>query len=671
MAQVGSIKLVGAADIIAHPSQPQQPREDATESFENSNNREIPSRTEERIPEVDTMDDEVQLVLSVPRRRRKKRKRFMFSHSPLGQYQDTQTFPRELPKDENKSMECSARRKSTSVVHRLESCHIGDKEAGFRRGSLPAAPMSINSPLQEVSWSPEPGYISNQSPQFSPFTVPLPWWDEPTSPLPHIPLSSSNWGPWQLEDVAPKKRKYEDRWQDGAPPRKQYRSSTQISPRTNPVSMTSSARYNSPQPSPGSASTYERLMSDHSINTTWPSFDWEPYRVVNPQYVSPYAQSSIPMDITDSNPSSVSQQRPSFQDWPQQTMQFQQDFDSTQRNCTMLSPSQNSSQTSMVASGFSVQPQPAPASSIRQTFLRSPTQPLPASSAARTTPVPSPNGGIRQATTCTSTEQALNALANPRPPVRIPEASDIIRKPSLYAIPAWPAASSVSAPKPASSTRVPPLASVNSTTTTQSVPATPTVPPSPSIVQIQRPASNASTVPRVNGSLSPSPSTSASTSTPTLRNQSPTPRTSSEEFQIPRARAGRKHSPNIIVDIAETCQEVFPFGVVAERHNVPIQKVFDTFSAIVQLPLLRNADDRRRHGSLGKRRMKEYRDAKKAMEKAHEAERKAEMRAMRARVDEAAKKGQNQGQGHANGNGKGLLKAAILNNAGKNQGCGE
>ena len=112
-----------------------------------------------------------------------------------------------------------------------------------------------------------------------------------------------------------------------------------------------------------------------------------------------------------------------------------------------------------------------------------------------------------------------------------------------------------------------------------------------------------------------------------------------------------------IVDIAETCQDLFPFAEVAERHSVPIKKVFDTFSAIIQLPLLRNADDRRRHGSLGKQRMREYRDARKAMEKAQEAGRKAEMRVMRARVEEAGRRGKEQV------NPPKLLKTAILNNA--------
>jgi hypothetical protein len=116
-------------------------------------------------------------------------------------------------------------------------------------------------------------------------------------------------------------------------------------------------------------------------------------------------------------------------------------------------------------------------------------------------------------------------------------------------------------------------------------------------------------------------------------------------------------SPCRIVDIAETCQDLFPFAEVAERHSVPIKKVFDMFSAIIQLPLLRNADDRRRHGSLGKQRMREYRDARKAMEKAQEAERKAQPKAMKARVDEAGKTGSRQP------NSSGLLKTAILNNA--------
>ncbi|KAK5634461.1 hypothetical protein RRF57_010174 [Xylaria bambusicola] len=73
----------------------------------------------------------------------------------------------------------------------------------------------------------------------------------------------------------------------------------------------------------------------------------------------------------------------------------------------------------------------------------------------------------------------------------------------------------------------------------------------------------------------------------------------------------RKRSPNLIVDVAETCQEKFPFEEVAKRHNVTINKVFDIFAAIIQVPLLRCPKDRRRQGKLATERMKEYNKAKK------------------------------------------------------------
>ncbi|KAI1430379.1 hypothetical protein F5Y12DRAFT_20479 [Xylaria sp. FL1777] len=73
----------------------------------------------------------------------------------------------------------------------------------------------------------------------------------------------------------------------------------------------------------------------------------------------------------------------------------------------------------------------------------------------------------------------------------------------------------------------------------------------------------------------------------------------------------RKPSPNLVVDVAETCQEKFPFEEVAKRHNVPVDKVFDVFAAIIQVPLLRCPTDRRRQGRLATARIKEYNKAKK------------------------------------------------------------
>ncbi|CAJ2513577.1 Uu.00g016960.m01.CDS01 [Anthostomella pinea] len=76
----------------------------------------------------------------------------------------------------------------------------------------------------------------------------------------------------------------------------------------------------------------------------------------------------------------------------------------------------------------------------------------------------------------------------------------------------------------------------------------------------------------------------------------------------------RKHSPNLIVDVAETCQEKFPFKEVAERHDTSVEKVFDVFAAIIKVPLLRCPTDRRRPGKLATTRVKEYTKAKKDLQ---------------------------------------------------------
>lgn len=78
----------------------------------------------------------------------------------------------------------------------------------------------------------------------------------------------------------------------------------------------------------------------------------------------------------------------------------------------------------------------------------------------------------------------------------------------------------------------------------------------------------------------------------------------------------RKHSPNLIVDIAETCEDVFPWDEVAQRHGVPRAKIVETFSAIIQLPLLRCTTDKKRHGKLATSRLREYTKAKKDVEAA-------------------------------------------------------
>ncbi|KAK2614365.1 hypothetical protein N8I77_001201 [Diaporthe amygdali] len=99
-----------------------------------------------------------------------------------------------------------------------------------------------------------------------------------------------------------------------------------------------------------------------------------------------------------------------------------------------------------------------------------------------------------------------------------------------------------------------------------------------------------------NSTVAPSPAQPAA---PTSRPPTPSPL--------------EKHSPNLIVDIAETCEAIFPWDEVAERHNVPRQKVVDTFAAIIQLPLIRCTTDKKRHGRLATNRLKDFTRGKNAM----------------------------------------------------------
>ncbi|KAJ2893525.1 hypothetical protein MKZ38_008510 [Zalerion maritima] len=106
---------------------------------------------------------------------------------------------------------------------------------------------------------------------------------------------------------------------------------------------------------------------------------------------------------------------------------------------------------------------------------------------------------------------------------------------------------------------------------------------------------------------------SSSTHAPHLlsRRPSPTRTGACRNSSPPVPPQPKKHSPNLIVDVAETCLATFPFSDVAERHSVPVHKVKDIFNGIIQLPLLRCPTDKRRQGKLGSARMKEYHRAKK------------------------------------------------------------
>ncbi|RDW77240.1 hypothetical protein BP6252_05293 [Coleophoma cylindrospora] len=79
------------------------------------------------------------------------------------------------------------------------------------------------------------------------------------------------------------------------------------------------------------------------------------------------------------------------------------------------------------------------------------------------------------------------------------------------------------------------------------------------------------------------------------------------------------YTSDLIIDIARTCQRNFPFEEVAKRHKVKPEEVIDTFSAVVQFPLLRHASQIHKNGSLAMQRLKQFNAAKKAAVEAREA----------------------------------------------------
>ncbi|KAK4163247.1 hypothetical protein QBC43DRAFT_355289 [Cladorrhinum sp. PSN259] len=83
-------------------------------------------------------------------------------------------------------------------------------------------------------------------------------------------------------------------------------------------------------------------------------------------------------------------------------------------------------------------------------------------------------------------------------------------------------------------------------------------------------------------------------------------------FAIPKRS---KPSPNLLIDIAETTEEIFPYDDLAARHKTTPHKVFEALSAVILVPLLRCPTDKRRAGKLAQDRVKSYQLTKADLQK--------------------------------------------------------
>ncbi|PMD25788.1 hypothetical protein NA56DRAFT_655219 [Hyaloscypha hepaticicola] len=612
-------------------------------------------------------DDEVQFVFAAPRRRKRKRKRFEFSYSPsmLNQCSVPPVDP--LPKLGSMSLLDPLRRRSLGVLQQLESCHIGTRESKdyvVRRNSLPIAPSTAAPiPKAQASWFANPSNEPIQAVQPPSHSTPMPWWNE-SRPL--AQTKNANWPDWrplQVDESVSKKRRLEGDLATGQTHR--LRQPSQISPRTTPVStlpsIESSVREPAVNPSemlwtPDMQSLSGNQPSDPSMFNSWPDLNWNAFDKLDTMQYGPQGMHQmkpvsyrVPSNQRPTNPlhQPNAGQFESRNIWQQNNPQVpgpqvpHPPIFKTPQTPQPYQVSQAQNQHSVLQRcampmSAPIHPSQPPAALPRDFngISRGPTN--------LSSPQINLQSQKKQTGTSTSSAQTSSPSLQARP-------SDILRKPSLYKIPAWPSTPEVrpaQIPMTISQIRSRPQI-LNADTSEGFRPGT--------YFDLPRPPSHSNQLkehPGRNFEIRPNSRVwNASGSAGGVA------ASSTDRFELPRARTGYKHSPNLVVDIAETCQDLFPFAEVADRHSVPIKKVFDTFSAIIQLPLLGNADDRRRHGSLGKQRMREYRDARKAMEKAQEAERKAQLKAMRSRVEEAGKKGSGQA------NGSGLLKTAIINNA--------
>ncbi|KAG4439630.1 hypothetical protein IFR05_004879 [Cadophora sp. M221] len=618
-------------------------------------------------PATDDNDD-VQIIFCAPRRRKKRRRRLEDISTTLKASSDgnrLESIHVASPVDQacgpqinaipgleihHVAPQATPQRKSISAVRRLEFCQLQEnKPPSGRADSLPSMPRTPNNGISSVQypWFAEPSYCETPFSEVPSLMDSAAWLDQSLPTLEPRPLSSIRWRPLQMEDPDSKKRKQHGGFDDMCSRPNPLHQSVQTSPRTTPASATTSPlsplfRNNSNQ--------FHMVGTDQHLpaSTAWPSIVRGPVDDVDKNHHGSNftRQSPVLVDLSGSN-ADVPTSSPSHQSSTNNAVEQPRESDTwlphSRQTSGTISPSQNRippiqghhssgsgnrvlQESQSLAQHSTPHASPPPSETLALNHINIPHIPP---------PVAPHRPGVQASHSHT--------WAPPIPPrgnTRVAQSSDMLRKPSLYSVPPWKNPANLPVP-PIQSPNIqshirPPISSTNETIGRASEAVYPRInfagrSHQSNIMRSQR----ADSVTQSQAIGIPPAKAATLVSSPPDKRSSPRVAT----FQIPNVRLGRKHSSNLIVDVAETCQELFPFAKVAERHEVPIQKVYDTFSAIIQLPLLRNADDRRRNGSLGKRRMKEYRDAKKAMEKAQEAARKTQKQDVRARAEDAEQKG--------------------------------
>lgn len=473
-----------------------------------------------------------------------------------------------LPKLGSMSPLDPLRRRSLGVLQQLESCHIGTRESKdhvVRRSSLPIAPSTAAPiPKAQASWFPNPSNEPNQAIQPPSHSTPMPWWNE-LRPLAQTKNANlPDWRPLQIDESVSKKRRLEDDLATGQTHR--LRQPSQISPRTTPISTLPSIESPAREPAVNpSEMLWTRDMqslsgnqpSDQSMFNSWPDLNWNAFdKLDTMQYGSQSMHQMKPVGYRV-----PSNQRPINPLHQPNLGQFES-RNTWQQNIPRV-PGPQVPHPAIFKSPQTLQPyqirhQAQNQHSVLQRCampMSAPTHPSqPAAALPRSfngisggpPNVSSPQINLQSQKKQTGTS---TSPAQPSSPSLQAMPSDILRKPSLYKIPAWPSTPEVrpaQIPTTISQFRSRPQ-TVNTDTSEgfRSGPYFDALRPPPHLNQLrEHPGRKFEIRPHSRvGNASGSTGGVAVASTDT--------------FELPRARTGHKHSPNLYV-ITESPSSILP-----------------------------------------------------------------------------------------------------------------
>lgn len=381
------------------------------------------------------------------------------------------------------------------------------------------------------------GY-GQQPVQHPAFASPNHWWD-PVRPQ-TTPLPEHEWSSLGIEDILHRKRRHDHDWELPVPQRLRYRQSSQISPRTRPA-------FSNPIPNWASPSTggdpYGRYNNNNmSAIESWPSFDWSQFNDTNTnqfisqalhqpntpnlsstskEYSGDASQSQPQEDLEPGHLGSVSlwhqklQVTPSMgPDLPAIDQSFSSSSQGPHENSRVAIPS-----GSLLPCRDQVTSQEPALSASTSDGGHAGIHVIDAHEATRG------NAAVRMH----NNDSVTRATLTP----------DIIRKPSLYKIPPWPSTAATVAEAacvPSTIVATHPIITPSQEATTEAT----GIDAGPSVSQ-----------PLPQSSASKAITTSAGDSSATQMNGPPNTKDSATssraEFQIPKARLGRKNSPNLLV----------------------------------------------------------------------------------------------------------------------------